>query len=774
LKKHPLHRLMNPASLATVGANNHPMKMGTIQALSIIKDGFPGKFYPVHPSEETVLGYKAYPSVFDLPEPPDLAMLVVPPDQVNPLMEAFGQIGTRSAIIISAGFKETGEEGREREKELREISRRYGLHFLGPNCMGIINTDLPLNVTVAPIPQHSGKLGMASQSGTYVTQTLAYLRERGISFSKAISVGNEADLDITDALEFLGEDEQTRAVALYLEGIRDGKRFLEVARRITPYKPVVAQYVGGTEAGAKAGRSHTGAMSGPDKLMDGLFKQAGILRVHSVEDLYGYGWTLATQPTPGGKRVAVVTNSGGPGTAMAHTCNENGMEIPTFSSQLQEEIRRHLPNQGASGNPVDLTFHLDTGVLTTVIPKAIMESGEVDGMVLHGAMGDGFRREIYTHLKDLVGEIGLEDFLDYFQDDIDSMVSLPQKYGIPLVVSSFFGREDNYTAAYQDHHIPVFPSPEKAARAMVYLWKYHQVKERFITDDVSPPLPEKSGEAAKIIDEARKKGEAAVDEYRAKRILAAYGVPVCLEELVYSEAKAREAAHRLGYPVVLKGIPDGVSHKTEQGLVHLKLRNGQEVSRAFRAIQEAVIQVKAAEESANPGDVDGGDTETANKTANKTADKTGETNCSRAGIEKPEGRDEAPVLVSSMVMGEREFMAGMTRFDAFGPVLLFGPGGIFTEAFQDHTMRVPPLNRQEAGEMLFDTSARDLLDQYRGMPAANLDALIALVQQLGALSLLHPEIKEIDLNPIILESADSSRYAEPVVVDAFLVLDTSP
>ncbi len=273
---------------------------------------------------------------------PDLVVFIVPNKAMTTLLADFGKIGTKRAIIVTAGFKETGAAGRNMEEQINAVAQQYGIRFVGPNCLGIINSEISLNTTVAPFTTGPGLLGFASQSGTYVTQVLPYLRKKGIRFSKAISLGNEANIDIVDALEYLGEDEQTKAIILYIEGIRDGRRFVEVARRITPHKPVVAQYVGGSASGARAGSSHTGAMAGPDFLYDGIFKQAGIIRVHSIEDLYAHGWTLATQPPLRGKRVGVVTNSGGPGTSIAYTCDQAGMEVPRFSDRLQEEIRPQI------------------------------------------------------------------------------------------------------------------------------------------------------------------------------------------------------------------------------------------------------------------------------------------------------------------------------------------------------------------------------------------------------------------------------------------------
>ena len=287
MPENPLKLLMNPKSIAVVGASNDPRKMGTIQALSIVKDGYKGEFYPIHLTEKTVLGHKAYAAAEELPHAPDLVIFIVPNKAITSLLDDFGKIGTKRAIVVTAGFKETGLTGQNMEDEINAIAQKYGMRFVGPNCLGIINSEISLNTTVAPFTTGPGLLGFASQSGTYVTQVLPYLRKRGIRFSKAISLGNEANINIVDALEYLGEDKQTKAIILYIEGIRDGQRFVDVARRVTCHKPVVAQYVGGSASGARAGASHTGAMAGPDFLYNGILKQAGIIRVGSI----GYRWS---------------------------------------------------------------------------------------------------------------------------------------------------------------------------------------------------------------------------------------------------------------------------------------------------------------------------------------------------------------------------------------------------------------------------------------------------------------------------------------------------
>ena len=713
MPENPLHLLLHPRSIATAGAGNNPLKMGTLQALSILKDGWQGTFYPVHPTEKTVLGHRAYASPLELPEAPDLAMLIVPTPQVLPLFEQFARIGTKRAIVVSAGFKETGDEGRRLEARLNEIAAATGMRFLGPNCVGFVNTAASLNATIAVMDGRPGLLGLASQSGTYVTQTLAYLRERGIRFSKAVSCGNEANIDITDVLEYLGQDEQTRAIILYIEGIRNGRRFIETAQRITPFKPVLAQYVGGSTAGARAGLSHTGAMSGPDKLYDGIFRQAGIIRCHSIEELYAHGWAHATQPPLRGTRIGVVTNSGGPGTAISHNADGGGLMIPVFSEALRNTIRALIPGHASSANPVDVTFHLDMDLLSTGLPEKILQSGEVDALIIHGAMGTGFMREIHPHIRELIGNPDLDAFLAPFRKDLSTTTALPEKYGIPVVISSFFGSDDNYTQAYRDRNIPVFDAPEKAALAIASLLRHSEIRGREPVD--RPEIPEENPGASRIIRAALASGQTALDEHQAKQILAAYGVPVTREGLAATEAEAVRIARGIGFPVAAKACTWEILHKSGKGLIALNVPTEQALRRAFRSIREA------------------------------------------AGL-------PVPVLVQAMIPGGREFVCGMTRFAGFGPCVLFGLGGVFAEALGDRTIRSAPLGAAEAQEMLLDIRARDLLGPFRGLPAVDRRSLAAILQTVGSIALRHPGIAEIDLNPVIISGS------QPVVADALFIL----
>jgi acetyltransferase len=714
MSENPLQLLMNPKSIAVAGASNTPTKMGTIQSLSVLKDGYRGKFYPIHPTEKTILGITAYALPQDLPEVPDLALLIVPIKAVVSLLEDFGKIGTKRAIVVTAGFRETGDAGQDMENKLNEVARRYGIRFVGPNCLGVINSQIFLNTTVYPFPQEPGLLGFASQSGTYVTQVLPSLRKKGIRFSKAISLGNEANIDIADALEFLGEDEQTKAIILYIEGIRDGRRFIEIAHKVTPHKPVLAQYVGGTVSGARAGMSHTGAMSGPDFLYDGILKQAGIIRVGSVEELYDHGWTLATQPLPRGKRVGVITNSGGPSSSISYTCDLVGLEVPRFSASLQKEIRKYLQPHASSANPVDLTF--DTGMekLAITIPELVIKSGEVDALIMHGIMHSGFLREIYNHVLDFIGGISFEEFLSFTGPVIKEVFELPRKYNMPLIISSFFGQEDSYTKGFQENNIPVFHSPEKTARALGALYHYKLIKERSLGKKIV--LPPISKQAASLIKQAKEKGQKALDEHAAKKILIAYGVPVTKETLTKTLDEALAAASKIGYPVALKACHWEIMHKSGKGLIALNIENAAKLREAFTGIHRAAGKA-------------------------------------------------VPILIQEMLAGNREFLAGMTRFAGFGACVIFGLGGVFTEIYRDTTIRMAPLTAADAQEMFADLRTRKLLEEFRGMPPVKIDELAGILQAVGNISLLHPEIAEIDLNPIIISGA------KPVVADALFVLE---
>lgn len=687
----PLNEIMTPKSVAIVGASNNPSKMGTMQFLNILHSDYPGEIIPVHPKEKEVFGKKAYPSIKELPYAPELALMVVPTRLVAEMLNDFGEKGTKRAIIITAGFKEAGEDGVLLEKEINAIAAKFNIRFLGPNCMGVINTAMPFNATVTPYALPPGNFSLASQSGTYLAQVIGYFDERGIRIRQSISVGNEASIDMVDCLEYLGSDPGTMAIGLYIESLKRAKHFLEIAREITKEKPIVAQYVGGTKAGASSGASHTGSLAGPDDLYNGLFAQAGIIRVESIEEVFRGGHALAIQPPLKGGNIAVLTHSGGPGSGMCDTGDRMGLSIDPLPEEDQAKIRGIIPAHASSKNPVDLTFSMDMGLMTDKLPRILFESNAVDGILLHGVMDTGWADVAFPLWNKALG-VSKEEIIKYMTIDVDPLIAMPKKYDKPVVCSTFMGPADHARQEMQKGGIPVFDSPERAAKAMGYLYKHYLVRTR---KTGKPPVSPRPGKTAEIMD---KQGTKAMDEFTAKKVLSGYGIPVCHEAFVQDVNEAVAAAEAIGYPVALKACSAEIMHKSEGGLVHLNLQNEEELK-------------KAAE--------------------------------SMGGL---------PMLVCEMVKSRREFMAGMKRFPGFGPCIVFGIGGIFAEAMKDHVWRLAPLSKEDALEMIESITTKKLLGPFRGMKEVNREELGGILVSLAHIAMDFEQISEIDINPICIEN----------------------
>lgn len=706
---HPLQKILSPQSIAIAGASNTPAKMGTIVYLNLIHGGFSGDIFALHPVHKNIFGKPAYSSVETLPFKPDLAILIVPCQHVVKLLEDFGKTGTRHAIVVSGGFKETGKSGQTLEAEMMKVAKDFGIRILGPNCLGVINTACLLNTTVIPLQDKPGSFSIASQSGTYVTQTLACLKQKGVRLSKTISVGNEADIDLCDCLEYLAEDQETRCIGLYIESIKRVDRFLAIAREVTKKKPVIAQYVGGTSAGARSGASHTGAMAGPDFLYDGLFHQAGIIRADTIENVFELGNALALSFPPHGKRIGILTNSGGPGTGMASTLDNCGMEVPEFSKSLRKKIEKFLPEYASSKNPVDLTFHTDMELMADKIPNVLLQSGEIDGLLIHGIMDTGFADLLYPIFKDVLN-ISFDDFKAFFLTNLSNLIAMPLNHKIPILISSFMVNDDHCLQTFRDCGIPTFNTPEKAAHAMATLFKYGiiqtQQPDYFRTDDV--PIPAK---ASAIM---RNASASTMNEHMAKQILRTYEIPTCLEILAFSKQEAISAADDIGYPVVIKGCLPGTIHKSDHNLVYVDCRNQDDVKMACEAISSK--------------------------------------------------SDRSSFLVCEMLSRGREFMAGMTRFRDFPPCILFGIGGIFTEAIKDFSVRLIPFGKTEAIRLMKSVKCHPLLSTFRGKPPVDLNAFADILISLGQIATHFPQIKEIDLNPVLIDGN------KPKVVDALFVI----
>ncbi len=473
IEKSPLFRIANPRSIVFFGASNNIQAMGTNLLLSIQSLGYENPLYPVHLKETEVLGYKAYKSVLDLPETPDLAVIVLPTKVVNATLEACGKKGIRHAIVVSGGFREGGEEGIAREKELVRIANTWGIRILGPNCIGVANPSFKLNTTFVPHEGPGGYIGLASQSGSFVTQMFNYLHRYNLGFSTAFSVGNEAVIDLVECMEYLGACPHTKVIALYIEGIKRGRAFIDTARSIVPHKPIVALYVGGSEAGRKAGFSHTGSMAGPDRIYDGVFDQSGVIRAHSVTELFDFCWVLGGLPRPKGKKVVIQTHSGGPGAAAADACGRAGLELPDLSSKTVQKLAAFVPHTGSVGNPVDLTFSKNQEDFYGSIPQILLEDEATDTLLLYFLTPP----KIVERALVLMGieENAIDDLSGkWVEKQCQTMAGLLEKTTKPVIGFSFLSLKDRSIQGLLSKGIPVFPGSGRAARAIAAMVRYSE------------------------------------------------------------------------------------------------------------------------------------------------------------------------------------------------------------------------------------------------------------------------------------------------------------
>ncbi|MCX5861105.1 MAG: CoA-binding protein [Deltaproteobacteria bacterium] len=472
MARNPLYSIMHPRSVAFWGASNNPMRMGSVQLGELLAMGFEGPVYPIHPSEKVVMGLPAYSTVADTPGPVDLAILVLPTGVVPEILEECGQAGITRAIVVSAGFGEIGTEGKELQDRITRISRKYGISFIGPNCIGVINPRHKLNTTFYPYDASPGFIGMASQSGSFVTQMFVHLEKFGLGFSQGFSVGNEAVIDITDCIDYLGQCPETQVIGLYIEGIKRGGEFLRIAKEVSKTKPIVAYYIGGSDAGSRAGLSHTGALAGPDALYDGIFEQCGVIRAKSIEELFDFCYVLGSQPLPRGNRLAVLTNSGGPGAAAADAADRSGLDLADFSPPTIEQLKQLVPHTASISNPVDMTFARNHRDYLETLPRILLNDDQVDALFLYFLMPH--KRVINSVISAMVdssadvAKIGAK----YLRGQAISAATLGHSYGKPLVGASFYTRSEPFIREVQDRGLPVLPSPERAVRALGALYRY--------------------------------------------------------------------------------------------------------------------------------------------------------------------------------------------------------------------------------------------------------------------------------------------------------------
>lgn len=477
IQESPLHAIANPESIAIFGASNNFASMGSKIFESLIDLGFKGDLFPIHPKEEKVQGHKAYKDVADLPVVPDLAIFVLPNRLVCDTMIACGEKGIKHAVVVTAGFKEMGGEGVDLEDRLKKIAEKYGIRFVGPNCLGVVNPSHKVNTTVINMTGGPGFVGFVSQSGSLVTQMFDYLAEHGIGFSTAFSIGNAANIDIVDCLEYLGACPNTKVIAMYVESIDRGREFVEIASAISIRKPIVAYYAAGSETGKKATFSHTGSLAGPDQLYEGVFRQSGVVRTYSISEMFDCSRALGAMPLPAGNKVAIQTHSGGPGAAAADNCGREGLELPEFPTETQTALSGLIPHTASINNPVDITYSKSQQDFFVNIPKILLESDVVDILLIYYLVLDTMLIESLMRLG-VSKENAESEIAKQLHDYTASTADLVKQYNKPVVGFTFRNLKEKFPQALMAQGIPVFPSSKSAVRAVKSLVTYTALKQK--------------------------------------------------------------------------------------------------------------------------------------------------------------------------------------------------------------------------------------------------------------------------------------------------------
>ncbi len=703
-----LRSFLNPHSIAVVGASRRPLTIGSILFHNILNQRFNGIVYPVNPNAKFVESVKAYPSVLDIPDDVDLAIVVVPAQAVRGVVEHCGRKHVRGVVVISAGFGESGVEGSYRERELVETVRSYGMRLVGPNCMGVINTDpeVSLNATFSPTFPPAGNIALCTQSGALGLAILQYTQSLNIGLSTFISIGNRADISSNDVLQYWEGDPATHVILLYLESFGNPRKFARIARGVSASKPIVAVKSGRTPAGSRAAASHTGALASTEVASDALFRQAGVIRVDTLEELFDMANLLSHQPLPQGRRVAILTNGGGPAIMTADACVERGLELPTLSKETVAELAKLVPPRASLNNPVDMTAE---------------------------ATPENYRRAATLLAQDENVDIVIIIFIppmalltEAVAAAIREVVPLFRQRGKTLV-ASFMGSRGapKELRSPEGGYVPCFRFPEATAAALVRACEYCSWLKRPKGEIPSFDGIDKKG-AEQLIETALGRSSIRplwLDTVSAMGLLQAYGIKLVPSKSASSAAEAVRLAKTLRFPVAVKLLSDTIPHKTEVGGVILDIRSRSGVERAFAQIGDRLSDLGREEEMQG-------------------------------------------VMVQKMVSGGTEVIVGVTQDTSFGPLILFGTGGIYAELFKDVVSYIHPLTDMDAQEMVRSVKAYQLLQGWRGALPSDVKALEELLLRVSTMVEDLPQIRELDLNPVkVLE--EGQGY---VVVDARIML----
>ncbi len=699
-----LDYFFHPNGVAVIGASRNPAKLSYGVVENLTSHGYQGPIYPVNPKGGEMLGLKIYPSIAEAPDPVELAVIMVPAPLVPGVMEDCGERGLPTVIVITGGFKEAGPEGAELERSLKEIAAKHGMRMIGPNCVGVMDTHLPLDTTFISEMPDAGHIGFASHSGAICGGTIDWALSVGVGYSRIASLGNQVDVDIADGIRMLYDDLHTHVISLYVEGLPDGRRFVEAAAEVYREKPIVMLKAGLTSAGTRAVASHTGALAGSGRAYEAACHRAGVLVVDSLQEQNDVAMALATQPLPSGTHVALLTNAGGPAALAADELDRQGLTLANLTEATKEKLLEVTPRGTQLDNPVDMLGG----------PQARMFEDAMD--ILQADPG-----------VDMVMAIFVPQAITPVDEVARHIVAAAERMDKPVVACMVGGVSIPAAIKLLNHGgVPFYQDPNRASQALGGLWRYQQLISR---PDLTPmPVAGVDAEQARALLQAawteasgqENGGQLFLDAEIAAQVAAAYGIRAPASELAATAEEAVAIAEEIARPVALKLIAPDVVHKADVGGIALGLQGAEEVRAAF----EAMVDTEAGQQA----------------------------------------------MVQEMAPEGREVILGAQRDPQFGPLLMFGMGGIYVEVFKDVAFRLAPLAEHDAQEMIAETAAGQLLAGVRGEAAGDLAATVDTLRRVGQLVHDVPCIAEMDINPLIVGAEGKGAWA----VDVRIAIDSAP
>ena len=675
-----LKPFFEPRGVAIIGASASPDKLSFGILKNLMTYGYRGGIYPVNPKSEEILGIPCFSEICQVPDPVDLAVIVLSSNLIPSILEDCGKRAIKAAIIISGGFKEVGGEGRDLEEEVLKIAEKYGIRLIGPNCVGTMNLVTGLNTTFIKGIPSTGGIGFISQSGAVCGGVVDHYTNSGIGFSHFLSLGNEADVTETDMIEYLGEDSDTRVIAAYVEGIRDGQRFINVAKKVSSKKPVVILKAGQSDEGAKAVSSHTGSLAGSHAAYQAAFKQSGVIEAFTTTDLLNIAMTLDWMSPPMGNRVAIITNSGGPAALASDSMALNGIRLASISPATQEKLKAKLNPSAQTANPVDMLGGANENEFSYALDLVLSDSG-----------------------VDMALPILVPQALVKPEKVAQAIVDSSRKTAKPVIVC-LMGKESIQEASkiLQQNHIPIVDFPELVGVMFGALYKRSRMSDRSLEN------PKKSKNDGQEIVKSiffNNLDKSVWAEHDTRPILAAYGIPLVGGGLVNSINDGLKLIKSIGYPVVMKVASEQLLHKSEAGVVRVGIENDQEFSEHYNLL---IDHAKGYSPNAK---IDG-------------------------------------ILIEKMAPEGEEVIIGMKRDPGFGPMLMFGMGGVFVELFKDVAFRIAPIDNDEAEQMIKETKAFQMLNGWRGGEKYDIEAITSIILKLSQMVTDFPQIQEIEINPL--------------------------